>query len=231
MISVADTIKDNLQTTLSRIRDASLLYGRSPSEVQLLVVSKAQTAEKLRHVYAAGQHDFGENYLQEAMGKLAQLNDCQIVWHFIGSIQSNKTKLIAENFSWVHSVDRLKIAQRLNEARRSSLSPLNICLQVNISNENSKSGLSLTELPEVAAQIKQLPHVRLRGLMALPAPSTNFDAQRENFAGLRHVFNELNQQGLKLDTLSMGMSNDLEAAIAEGATIVRVGSAIFGPRN
>ncbi len=231
MISVADTIKNNLQTTLSRIRNASLLYGRSPSEVQLLVVSKAQTAEKLRYVYAAGQNNFGENYLQEAMKKMAQLNDCRIIWHFIGSIQSNKTKLIAEHFSWVHSVDRLKIAQRLNEARSPLRSPLNICLQININHEESKSGLSLAELPEIATQIKQLPNVKLRGLMALPALSTSFESQRENFSSLRYAFNELNQQGLKLDTLSMGMSNDLEAAIAEGTTIVRIGRAIFGPRH
>lgn len=198
--------------------------------ITLCAVSKTQPASVLRDAYTAGQKDFGENYLQEALLKQAELTDCAITWHFIGPIQSNKTQAIAQHFDWVHSVDRLKIAQRLSAARLDSLPPLNICLQVNISHELSKSGASEDEICTLALQISQLPRLRLRGLMAIPAPCEAFEAQRDQFRQVRALFDELNRQGLALDTLSMGMSGDYAAAIAEGATIIRVGTALFGAR-
>lgn len=225
-----DRLAHNLQATKQRIDAASERYQRAPASVQLLAVTKTQPVEVVREAYLLGQTQFGENYLQEAIAKIGALSDCNISWHFIGSIQSNKTKIIAEHFDWVHSVDRLKIAQRLNEARAPMPTPLNICLQINISEEESKSGISLEDLPELVAQIKQLPHLRLRGLMTLPAPSSDFASQRASFAPIKHAFDALNAQGAGLDTLSMGMSDDLEAAIAEGSTMVRIGSAIFGAR-
>ena len=178
-----------------------------------------------------GQLVYGENYLQEALQKIEALKDLAIEWHFIGPIQSNKTKPIAENFSWVHSVDRFKIAQRLNDQRPPPLPPLNICIQVNVSGEESKSGCTLDELDALASKIALLPNIRLRGLMAIPLSSDNFDEQRKPFARLRGAMERLNREGYKLDTLSMGMSADLNAAIAEGATMVRIGTALFGPRN
>ncbi len=198
--------------------------------VTLCAVSKTQPAAVLREAYAAGQRDFGENYLQEALQKQAELQDCAIAWHFIGPIQSNKTQPIAQHFDWVHSVDRLKIAQRLSDARPDSLPALNICLQVNISHEQSKSGASEAELLTLALQISQLPRLHLRGLMAIPAPCSEFAAQRDQFRQVRALFDQLNGQGLALDTLSMGMSGDFAAAIAEGATLIRVGTALFGAR-
>lgn len=183
----------------------------------------------------AGQLAFGENYLQEALDKIAAMPalapQAPLQWHFIGPIQSNKTRPIAEHFDWVHSVDRLKIAQRLSEQRPAELGALNICLQVNISDEDSKSGLSPAQLPEVAAAVAQLPRLRLRGLMAIPAPTTDVAQQRAAFAAVRGLYQQLQASGLALDTLSMGMSADLDAAVAEGATIVRIGSAIFGARH
>ena len=222
-------LASNLASVQQQILQAKSQFEASQA-VTLCVVSKAQSAERIRAVYAAGHTMFGENYLQEALSKQEQLRDCVIAWHFIGPIQSNKTQPIARHFDWVHSVDRLKIAQRLSEARPPELPPLNICLQVNISHESSKSGASGEELLELALQIKQLPHLRLRGLMAIPAPCDDFDAQRDQFRQVRQLFEQLNQQGLQLDTLSIGMSGDFAAAIAEGATLVRIGTAIFGAR-
>jgi hypothetical protein len=198
--------------------------------VALLAVSKTQPAAVIAALAAAGQRQFGENYLQEALEKIEALRQLDLEWHFIGPLQSNKTRGIAENFAWVHSLDRLKLAQRLSEQRPDTLPALNICLQVNISDEASKRGLNAAELADVAHAVAELPRLRLRGLMAIPAPSTDFVAQRGSFTHLRELQATLIATGVELDTLSMGMSDDLEAAIAEGATIVRVGTAIFGPR-
>lgn len=229
------SIAQHLQHVQQQIAQAAGQAGRVPSSVQLLAVSKTFGPEAVAEAVAAGQRAFGENYLQEALDKIAALPalvpETPLQWHFIGPIQSNKTRPIAEHFDWVHSVDRLKIAQRLSEQRPEELGALNICLQVNISAEASKSGLSPEELPEVAARVAQLPRLRLRGLMAIPAPSDDMKQQRAAFAAVRGLYEQLRTGGLALDTLSMGMSADLEAAVAEGATIVRVGSAIFGARH
>ena len=203
--------------------------------VQLLAVSKTFPAEAVLEAIAAGQRAFGENYLQEGVEKIADVAraqpDVPVEWHFIGPIQSNKTRPIATNFNWVHTVERLKIAQRLSEQRPPELGPLNICLQVNISGEATKSGATPDELPGLARQVAQLPNLRLRGLMAIPEPQTDPALQRAAFAKLRKLGEALRADGLPVDTLSMGMSGDMAAAILEGATIVRVGSAIFGTRN
>ena len=203
--------------------------------VQLLAVSKTFPAEAVLEAIAAGQRAFGENYLQEGVEKIAAVAraqpDAPVEWHFIGPIQSNKTRPIATNFAWVHTVERLKIAQRLSEQRPPELGPLNICLQVNISGEATKSGATPSELPELARQVAQLPNLRLRGLMAIPEPQTDPALQRAAFAKLRKLGEALRADGILVDTLSMGMSGDMAAAILEGATIVRVGSAIFGARN
>ncbi len=220
-----------LAAVVERIRSAERLAGRAPSSVQLLAVSKTRTADELRTLAGQGQRRFGESYLQEASGKIETLGDLNLEWHFIGPIQSNKTRTIAQFFDWVHSVDRLKIAQRLNEQRPPERPPLNICLQVNVSAEPTKSGVSLAELPALARKLTALPRLRLRGLMAIPAPEEDPDRQRLPFRLLREAFVGLQQEGLALDTLSMGMSDDLEAAILEGATMVRVGTALFGPRD
>lgn len=201
---------------------------REPATVGLLAVSKTQPAAAIRDAFAAGLRDFGENYLQEALDKQAELDDLPLTWHFIGPIQSNKTKAIAEHFDWVHSVNRLKIAQRLSDQRPEALPPLNICLQVNVSGEASKSGCAPQEVQQLARAITALPRLRLRGLMCIPAPSEDPAEQRAAFARLRQLRDEL---ALDLDTLSMGMSQDLEAAIAEGATWVRIGTALFGARD
>lgn len=229
MTAPIHTLADNLADIQQGIAQAKTRFQMT-QPVTLCAVSKSQPAEVIRAAYAAGQTVFGENYLQEALAKQAQLQDCAIAWHFIGPIQSNKTQQIALQFDWVHSVDRFKIAQRLSDARSQSLPPLNICLQVNISEEASKSGASGQEVLELALKIKQLPHLRLRGLMAIPAPQQDFAAQRDQFRQVRALFDHLNTHGLQLDTLSIGMSGDYEAAIAEGATLVRVGTAIFGAR-
>ena len=200
-------------------------------EVMLLAVSKAQSAEKLREAWDAGQTRFGENYLQEALYKKAELADLKIEWHFIGPIQSNKTQLIAQHFSWVHGVDRLKIAQRLNDARSADLPPLEICLQVNISGEDSKSGVAPNELLELAETVSALPKLTLRGLMTIPEPTDDETVQRQQFKQMRVLLNDLKKEGVVLDTLSMGMSSDYKIAIEEGATSVRIGSAIFGART
>ncbi|MCF5355333.1 YggS family pyridoxal phosphate-dependent enzyme [Pseudomonas syringae] len=222
------TIAANISTLEQRIRDAALAAERDPASVGLLAVSKTKPASDLREAYNAGLRDFGENYLQEALGKQLELSDLPLCWHFIGPIQSNKTRAIAENFDWVHSVDRLKIAQRLSEQRPEALEPLNICIQVNVSGEASKSGCTPQALPALAAAIIALPRLRLRGLMAIPEPTDDPAAQDASFAAVRALQEQLN---LALDTLSMGMSHDLEAAIAQGATWVRIGTALFGARD
>ena len=222
------TIADNLSALAARIDSAAQAVGRDPASVQLLAVSKTKPASAIREIHAAGVRDVGENYLQEALGKQDELRDLPLIWHFIGPIQSNKTKAIAEHFDWVHSVDRLKIAQRLSEQRPQGLPPLNICLQVNISGEDSKSGCAAADLPALAQAVAALPNLRLRGLMAIPEPSEDRAEQEAAFATLRQLQDSLN---LGLDTLSMGMSHDLEAAIAQGATWVRIGTALFGARN
>ncbi len=217
-----------LHTVLTRLRRAEHTFQRPPGAVHLLAVSKTQPAAAIATLAAAGQRAFGENYMQEALEKIAQLEPMGLEWHFIGPIQANKTRPIAEHFAWVHSVDRLKIAERLNDQRPSGLPPLNVCLQVNIDREASKHGLDETELAAVAEAVARLPRLRLRGLMAIPAPASDLVAQRRPFARLRACQERLNLQGL--DTLSMGMSDDLEAAVAEGSTLVRIGTALFGPR-
>ncbi|NRR33657.1 YggS family pyridoxal phosphate-dependent enzyme [Oxalobacteraceae bacterium] len=229
------TIDLNLQAIGRTIIATSQEFSRAPDAVQLLAVSKTFGADAVQAAVAAGQRAFGENYLQEALDKQRAVAELvpgvALDWHFIGPIQSNKTRPIAEHFAWVHTVDRLKIAQRLSEQRPDGLPDLNICLQVNISGEASKSGVSPAELPALAAQVAALPRLRLRGLMAIPEPLEAFEQQRAAFAQLRQLYEQLRADGMALDTLSMGMSADLRAAIAEGATIVRVGSAIFGARN
>ncbi len=225
-----DTIHDRLQRVRAAIAAAECRYGRVPGAVRLLAVSKTHPAEALREAAAAGQDCFGESYLQEALPKIELLHDLGLEWHFIGPIQSNKTRPIAERFHWVHSVDRLKIAQRLSRQRPPELPALNVCLQVNVSGEASKAGCPPETLPALAREVAALPRLRLRGLMAIPAAATDLERQRLPFRSLRLALEALNDAGLALDTLSMGMSDDLEAAIAEGATLVRVGSAIFGSR-
>ena len=222
------TIADNLSQVSQRIRAAADAVQRDASSIHLLAVSKTKPAQAVREAYAAGLHDFGENYLQEALGKQAELTDLPLSWHFIGPIQSNKTRAIAENFAWVHSVDRLKIAQRLCEQRPADLPPLNICIQVNVSGEASKSGCTPADLPALANAINALPRLKLRGLMAIPEPTEDRAAQDAAFATVRELQASLN---LPLDTLSMGMSHDLESAIAQGATWVRIGTALFGARD
>lgn len=230
-------IDDKLAKVTARIHQAATAAGRNPQTVQLIAVSKTQPASAVAEAYAWGQRAFGENYLQEALDKqialqaLPELEWRALEWHFIGPIQSNKTRPIAAHFDWVHSVDRLKIAQRLSEQRPDGLPPLNICVQVNIDDETTKSGVALADLPELMAAIRPLPHLRLRGLMAIPAATNNPAQQRAAFAKLRSALDALNAQGYQLDCLSMGMSGDMEAAIAEGATFVRVGTDIFGSRT
>ena len=228
-------IAENLQAVEATIASAAEAANRPRSSVQLLAVSKTFPAEAVLEAMAAGQRAFGENYLQEALDKIALVARAQpqapVEWHFIGPIQSNKTRPIASSFQWVHTVERLKIAQRLSEQRPPELGPLNVCIQVNISGEASKSGAQEDEVPELARQVAQLPNLRLRGLMAIPEPQTDVALQRQAFARLRALAERLRLEGLALDTLSMGMSGDMQAAIMEGATIVRIGSAIFGARN
>ena len=222
------TIADNIGLVTERIRAAAQAVQRDESSVHLLAVSKTKPAQAVREAYAAGMRDFGENYLQEALGKQAELTDLPLSWHFIGPIQSNKTRAIAENFAWVHSVDRLKIAQRLSEQRPADLPPLNICIQVNVSGEASKSGCTPADLPALAEAIQALPRLKLRGLMAIPEPTDDRAQQDAAFAAVRDLQASLD---LGLDTLSMGMSHDLESAIAQGATWVRIGTALFGARD
>lgn len=225
------TIRDNLQTIGERIRAAEQRFGRIPGSVQLLAVSKKHPADAIRAALAAGQTCFGESYAQEMLEKAAELAGSNIEWHFIGPIQSNKTRLIAATARWVHSVDSFRIAQRLSEQKPADAAPIHICLQVNISGEDTKSGVMPAELPPLAEQVAALPGLKLRGLMAIPAPEEDFEHQRAVFAQVRELQEKLVAQGFALDTLSMGMTDDMEAAIAEGATIVRIGTAIFGVRH
>ncbi len=226
-------VAHNLATVRQQIAQWERQYHRPAGSVTLLAVSKAQPVAALRQAYAAGQRDFAESYLQEARGKIDQMADCNATWHFIGPLQSNKTRPVAEGFAWVHSLDRLKTAQRLSAQRPPELPPLNVCLQVNISGEQSKSGVAPQELAGLLAQLAELPGLRLRGLMAIPAAETDFSRQRQVFRQVRQLFEALKAQFslLPFDTLSLGMSGDMEAAVAEGSTLVRVGTAIFGPRQ
>jgi pyridoxal phosphate enzyme (YggS family) len=214
----------------SRIRQAAEAAGRDPATVTLVAVTKAQTAETMRLAATAGVTDFGENYFQEASAKMDQLADLTLRWHFVGGIQSNKTRAIAERFDWVHSIDRLSIARRLSEQRPFHAPPLNLCIQVELVPEPNKGGIEPGEVGPLAAAAAELPRVRLRGLMCVPPPQPNASAARAVFARLRTLLEELNASGHKLDTLSMGMSGDFESAIAEGATLVRIGTALFGSR-
>jgi len=224
-------ISANLQAVKARITAAARAAGRPPESVTLLAVSKSFGAIQVRECHAAGQRAFGENYVKEALDKIAALADDNLEWHMIGPIQSNKTRDIAEHFQWVHSVEREKIARRLNDARPAHLPPLNICIQINVSGEASKSGIAPDAEIALAAVIADLPHLRLRGLMAIPEPTPDAVLRRRRFALLRQMQENLIARGHALDTLSMGMSDDLEDAIAEGATLVRVGTAIFGRRT
>lgn len=227
----AQEIFEQRQRVVARITAAAQSAGRDLADILLLAVSKTFPTDDLRAAQSAGQGCFGESYLNEALPKLEALTDPAPEWHFIGPLQSNKTLSIAEHFAWVHSLDRLKHAERLNAQRPDDLPPMNVCLQINISSESSKSGVVPAALPALAAAVAKLPRLKLRGLMAIPAPTTDIQAQREAFRAVRLAFEGLRAQGLALDTLSMGMTDDLEAAIAEGATIVRIGSAIFGARG
>lgn len=224
-----DSLAERLQTVRSQIRHATSIAGRPHDSVQLLAVSKTKPAEAIAELYSFGQRHFAENYLQEARNKQQQLSAFNISWHFIGPIQSNKTKPIASHFDWVHSVDRLKIAERLSEQRPEHLPPLNICLQVNISDETSKSGVSIAELPELVETISLLPRLRLRGVMAIPEPKDDYQQQRQPYRQLYQAVQQLDRP--ELDCFSFGMSGDLKAAIMEGATMVRIGTALFGERR
>jgi pyridoxal phosphate enzyme (YggS family) len=227
-------IENNITAVQRRMQQAARDAGRSPEDVLLLAVSKTRTSAQVRRAVDAGVQSFGENYLQEAADKIDQLQDCNLDWHFIGPLQSNKTRQAAEHFDWVHSVDRMKIAQRLSDQRPENKPLLNICLQINLDNEVSKSGYSPEQALQSASAIAQLPNLRLRGLMAIPRARPDIEDQRRAFARLRALQDQINSlldNSQKLDTLSMGMSADMEAAICEGATIVRVGTDIFGPRD
>jgi pyridoxal phosphate enzyme (YggS family) len=222
-------INTRLNYLLAQIRQAEMTYNRKPGSVLLVAVSKTKTAKDIAGAYQAGQRHFGESYCQEALKKQQELSAFDITWHFIGPIQSNKTKALAAHFAWVHSVDSLKIAKRLSDQRPSALPPLNICLQVNISGEQSKSGISLNELPQLCKLVSELPNIKLRGVMAIPMPEEDFELQRLPYKTLYQAVAKLGNP--KLDTFSFGMSGDLNAAIAEGATIVRIGTALFGERE
>lgn len=227
------TIANNIQQVQRRIAAACAAAQRPVQSVTLLAVSKTQEASAVRDAFAAGQRAFGENYVQEALDKMVALADLrpQIEWHLIGPLQSNKTRVVAERFDWVHSLDRLKVAQRLSDQRPAHLPPLDVCLQVNVSGEASKSGVAPVDVPGLARTVAALPRLRLRGLMAIPEPAGDFEAQRAPHRLLHELQQVLVRDGLPLDTLSMGMSADLEAAVAEGATLVRIGTAIFGTRG
>lgn len=229
------SIAENIVKVNQRIATAAQIAQRPPASVQLLAVSKTFGADAVMEAIAVGQYAFGENYVQEAVDKIntiaAQVKDVPIQWHFIGPIQSNKTKLIATHFDWVHSVEREKIAHRLSEQRPAELPPLNVCIEVNVSGEESKSGVAPNEVLALARVITALPHLTLRGLMAIPEPTQDEVQQHASFAQMRQLFDTLKNEGFNIDTLSMGMSADLEVAVEEGATIVRIGSAIFGHRN
>jgi pyridoxal phosphate enzyme (YggS family) len=225
------SIAENIFRVGQQIAEAAQACGRAPEAVTLLAVSKTQSAATVREAYAAGQRDFGENYVQEALDKIGALPLPGLVWHFIGPLQSNKTRDIASHFDWVHSVDRLKIATRLNEQRPAGMAPLNVCIQVNISEEDSKSGVAMADVEALCEALQSLPNLRLRGLMAIPAPCDDPVAQRAVYAPLTALLRQLQARYPGMDTLSIGMSADIAAAIAEGSTLVRVGTAIFGARH
>jgi pyridoxal phosphate enzyme (YggS family) len=229
--TIMGTIENGLQAVKSRVAAALARARRGDREIVLVAVSKGQTAAAIRAAYAAGQRDFGENYAQEALAKMGELADLGITWHFIGPLQSNKTRPIAERFDWVHSVDRLKVAERLSAQRGPRQPPLEVCLQVNVSGEATKSGCRPEDAPALAGALARLPRLRLRGLMAVPEPGPDQALQRARFRAVREIFDALNARGAGLDTLSLGMSADLEAAIESGSTMVRVGTAIFGERR
>jgi pyridoxal phosphate enzyme (YggS family) len=224
------SISANLQAVRSRIVAACRAAGRDPGELRLLAVSKTWPAEAVREAAGCGQQAFGENYVQEAVAKATELADLGLEWHFIGPLQSNKTRPVAETFAWVHSIDRLKLAERLSAQRPAGLAPLQVCVQVNVSGEASKSGCTVAEAPALCRAVAALPNLKLRGLMAIPEPAQESAMAARRFDELRALRDRLNEAGMQLDTLSMGMSDDLEAAIMAGATIVRVGTAIFGER-
>ncbi len=227
-------IATNLQAVRERIAKAARDAGRAPAEIALLAVSKTKPLADILSAAAAGQHEFGENYAQEGIAKMLAAPvavNCDLLWHFIGPLQSNKTRLVAENYAWAHSIERLKIAERLSAQRPASLPPLQVCVQVNVSGEASKSGCAPQDAFELCRAIATLPGLQLRGLMTIPEASDDLPAQRAPFRQLREIYESIRAAGVPLDTLSMGMSHDLEAAVAEGATIVRVGTAIFGERN
>lgn len=226
-----DHVARNLAAVHARIAAAAASAGRDPASVRLVAVSKAQPAAAVAAARDAGQVEFGENYLQDALPKLAALAGRGLCWHFIGQLQSNKTRSVAEHFDWVHTLDRESIARRLSEQRPASFPPLEVCLQMNVSGEASKGGVAPGRLPALAAAVAALPRIRLRGLMAIPAAAKDGEAQRAPFRKLRQLLESLNAEGHRLDTLSMGMSEDLEAAVMEGATLVRIGTAVFGPRR
>lgn len=223
-------LSECIRAVRERIAGAAAAAGRSAQSVTLLAVSKAQPAEMVRAAAACGVTDFGESYLQEALGKLAALRDLPLTWHFVGRLQSNKTRPVAESFAWVHAVDRLRLAERLSAQRPREAPPLNVCLQVNVADETTKGGITAAELPALAAAVAPLPGLRLRGLMCIPPEDADPGRQQAWFHRLRQLFVALNEAGAGLDTLSMGMSADFEAAILEGATLVRIGTALFGPR-
>lgn len=227
------TIQDNIEGVRGRIRKAAADAGRSPDEILLLAVAKSRSASEVRAAYDAGQRHFGENYLQEAIPKIEAMEGLDVVWHFIGAVQSNKTNAIAQHFQWVHTVDRLRIAERLGAQRPAELAPLNVCLQVNLDAEASKAGIAPDAVCELASHVAEIASLKLRGLMAIPAPREDFPEQCATFARLRRLFDEIAPvvASRNFDTLSMGMSDDFPAAIREGATIVRIGTAIFGPRD
>ena len=231
MLMGPQNLPDRLKCVRRRIEKAAAEAGRHVDSITLLAVTKGQPAQVIRAAAAAGVRDFGESYLQEALDKIAVVGESGLTWHFIGRLQSNKTKPVAEGFAWVHAVDRLKIAQRLAEQRPYYAPPLNVCLQVNVAGEDSKGGVGFAELPALATAVAALPRLKLRGLMCLPPQEDDPGRQRHWFRKLREALDGLNRSGLELDTLSMGMSGDLEAAILEGTTIVRVGTALFGPRS
>ena len=214
-----------------RIGELERRWGRDEGSVRLLAVSKTKSAEAVRAAFEAGQRDFGENQLQDALGKLDPLSELPLIWHFIGHVQSNKTRDIAARFDWVQSIDRERVAVRLNDHRPATLLPLNVCIQVNISEEASKSGVAPEAVPALAQRILAMPRLRLRGLMAIPRPEPHFGAQRRPFGRMRDMLSALKLDGCDVDTLSIGMTDDMEAAIAEGATMVRIGTAVFGPRD
>lgn len=226
-----NNVNANITKVLEQVSTAAKKYQRDPAEITVMAVSKTQTAEAVMTAAAAGMQHFGENYLQEALEKIHKCQEKNLIWHFIGPIQSNKTRAIAENFAWVHSIDRAKILRRLAEQRPVDAEPLNICLQVNISGESTKSGISPTQLSELVALAQELPRLRLRGLMAIPAPSKEFEDQRAACETLAVLFRQAKADSPQMDTLSMGMSADMEAAIAAGSTMLRIGTAIFGQRQ